>query len=451
MTQQSRSKTCRGRNRERRALSALLAIGIGLGLASSTLAGGYENFGLGARAQSLGGAYIAIANDWTAGYWNPAGLGRIKDGSVGGDLLFVQPTMRASNSYANLAPGAAGSYRWTKDVFLDYTGLEPERFAKTSTSDNFVNPQGLGACYHLPGLFTLSLSVYQPLGYAIDWSDTIPYFSGEIYGSNWQRLISTSTQLAVGIEVAPGIYVGGGVALLYDKIKREAEKNVDSAPGPSPLDYYYSYRMDNDGFGCEGSLGIAADLTDWLSLGGVFRTGASVRLEGDAASRLTLTGMSESSDTVQKFRHPATWGIGLAVRPLGELCLSLDFNQNLWSSFRTDVSFKTPGILLQDQDFSEDWHDSEKIRLGCEYALSDSLVLRGGFCYDESPMPAKSVSLAFIPDTDKKYLTLGVGYAPGESWSFDLFGASAWGNRSTENGDFEQRIWGGGLDATWRF
>lgn len=40
-------------------------------------AGEFISLGVGGRALGLGGAYVALANDVTAGYWNPAGLARI--------------------------------------------------------------------------------------------------------------------------------------------------------------------------------------------------------------------------------------------------------------------------------------------------------------------------------------------------------------------------------------
>lgn len=40
-------------------------------------AGEFIALGVGGRALGLGGAYVALANDVTAGYWNPAGLARI--------------------------------------------------------------------------------------------------------------------------------------------------------------------------------------------------------------------------------------------------------------------------------------------------------------------------------------------------------------------------------------
>lgn len=40
-------------------------------------AGDFMSLGVGGRALGLGGAFVALANDVTAGYWNPAGLSQI--------------------------------------------------------------------------------------------------------------------------------------------------------------------------------------------------------------------------------------------------------------------------------------------------------------------------------------------------------------------------------------
>src|SRR5213075_423349 len=45
--------------------------------ARAKYAGEFIAIGVGGRAFGLGGAYVAVANDVTAGYWNPAGLSRL--------------------------------------------------------------------------------------------------------------------------------------------------------------------------------------------------------------------------------------------------------------------------------------------------------------------------------------------------------------------------------------
>ena len=45
-----------------------------------TTSASFLEVGVGARAISMGGAYVAVANDVSSLYWNPGGLGRLKSG-----------------------------------------------------------------------------------------------------------------------------------------------------------------------------------------------------------------------------------------------------------------------------------------------------------------------------------------------------------------------------------
>ena len=47
-----------------------------------TTSAAFLNIGVGARALAMGGAFTAIADDATALYWNPAGIGRCKRAEV---------------------------------------------------------------------------------------------------------------------------------------------------------------------------------------------------------------------------------------------------------------------------------------------------------------------------------------------------------------------------------
>ncbi len=75
-------------------------------------AGEFIAIGIGGRALGLGGAYVALANDVTAGYWNPAGLSTMMypqvslmhderfDGSVNYDYAAVALPVGASATFA---------------------------------------------------------------------------------------------------------------------------------------------------------------------------------------------------------------------------------------------------------------------------------------------------------------------------------------------------------------
>ena len=304
---------------------------------SSVWAGGYEWGGLGARATGMGGAFIGLADDWTAAYWNPGGLAQLSGNGAGIDFLSPHPTVKGSDSFANLPPSpqTAEIYKYTKDMFLNYSGVEPDHFERTSTSYDFYQPQGLGCYLEMP-YFTLGLTVFSPMGYYSDWSDTIPYGTGSIYAKNFQELIIIETQLTIAREIFPGFYAGAGVALLYDRIERESEKVVSDS---GILDYRFDFDMKNDGFGAEGSFGLLYRIADWISIGGVYRTGSTIEMKGTTSSTLTLIGVHQDTHDTYKFRHPPSWGIGVALKPIGDrLTVTADFQQTVWSFYRTNGS-----------------------------------------------------------------------------------------------------------------
>jgi hypothetical protein len=61
------------------AIAIILSFGSNLiaGTGVGKYAGEFMSIGVGARALGMGGAFTALANDVTAGYWNPAGLSKI--------------------------------------------------------------------------------------------------------------------------------------------------------------------------------------------------------------------------------------------------------------------------------------------------------------------------------------------------------------------------------------
>ena len=69
-------------------------------LSAENYAGDFLDLGVGSRALGLGGAYVAVADDITATYWNPAGLAQLaKDGLTNKELrtqIAVQHATRRS-------------------------------------------------------------------------------------------------------------------------------------------------------------------------------------------------------------------------------------------------------------------------------------------------------------------------------------------------------------------
>src|SRR4030067_2196531 len=74
----------------KKVLASLCAVFLGL-LSSLVLASGILVPGIGDQATSMGGAFRALANDWSAAWWNPAGLAYLETSELTTQLMINIP------------------------------------------------------------------------------------------------------------------------------------------------------------------------------------------------------------------------------------------------------------------------------------------------------------------------------------------------------------------------
>jgi long-chain fatty acid transport protein len=409
-------------------------------------AGGYEWGGLGSRAQSMGGAFIGLADDWTAIYWNPAGLTQLKGIGAGFDFSSPHIEIKDGDSLANPLVAQMDT-RFQRDVFGRYTGAEPTRFNKEKVKYDFYIPAGAAGHWQYAGL-DMAVGYYVPAGYYIDWDDRAPYGAGTVTAELFQELSVVAVNFSLAKQINSALSLGAGLDVLYGEVDYEASK---TAANSGISDYSYSFDSSSDGTGYEGVFGALYRVNEKVSLGGVYRTGATIDLDGRARTSLSLTSLSEASGFVQKFRHPATYGLGAAYRWATNLIFTGDWQRTDWSEFDIDVEYDTPGVALTNQDYSADWRDSNRYRVGVEWRPALRWALRGGYFFDESPLPDKSVSLSNIVGVDRHNVTLGAGYEWCDSWFIDLVLHHAWGDRTVDSVDYSQRVYSFGVSLSHQF
>ncbi|MGE5599770.1 MAG: hypothetical protein ACM3XS_10355, partial [Bacteroidota bacterium] len=72
----------------------ILLVALVLVLSTASLASAAE-LGIGARAIGMGGAYVAVADDGTAAYWNPAAITQIK-------IVGITPSFAGAGNWTEL-------------------------------------------------------------------------------------------------------------------------------------------------------------------------------------------------------------------------------------------------------------------------------------------------------------------------------------------------------------
>ena len=432
-------------------------------LAGSLFASGVSLTGIGARATALGGAYRAVSNDWSAMYWNPAGLTQIEGMHFGTSFELIMPTSKYT-----LGDGAPGSY-------AVYKTTETENDPRT-----FYIPAA-GFVYG-KGNMSFGLSFYVPFGLGAKWN----MFNTASYNNDYPefdfeddlKIIDIHPSFAYKIKDKLSIGVGFSFTLADIIIRSpasqlnpffldpEAETLISSVIEPMGLatDLYRNLQVDKelegDGTGMGFNFGVQYKLTEDITLGLSANWYSDISLDGKISATAYLPKIDDETalllsqglngfneqlpdpfkmtqgkiDTIMgaflgsqipvydkakgdaKLALPMTVGGGIAYTGIENLLISADISWTQWSCWD---SIKIE--IEQDQSTSyliEKWEDGIRFSMGLEYKLMDLLKLRAGYYTEPSAIPNETLTIT-IPDLNRRHaINFGIGYCLGP---VDLF------------------------------
>lgn len=361
-------------------LAALLALQPALARAS-----GYEFEGIGTRHVSRAGAATADAKDWSAIYWNPAGLASAPR-SVGAQVFGGWAFQRDSDSLSSLPGYAFGRDRLSSSFVLGAAGA--------------VVPVGESAA--------LGLGVYTPLLQGLDFQETSTSGAEVRYKGSATVL---TTNLSLGVRLTETLLAGFGLDLLYGHVDNTTRVIDPANPTvfsqPTDLEGGFS----GNGYGLESVLGLLWTPHPRLTLGLTARSGAEVVIRGDAHSKLTSSTLGPLYDEHSRFRypvhHPPTLDTGLAWRASDAWTLTFDVHQTFWRCFTSAMTFDTAGTLLANTTNSYHWRDTWKARLGAAWKAGERTELLAGYSYDRFAVDAGAVDFATAVDVPMHRVSVG--------------------------------------------
>jgi long-chain fatty acid transport protein len=358
-------------------LIALLAVGLTTGLTAN----GLNLNGTGAKSDAMGGAFIGLANDFSAAYWNPAGLAQIAKASFS---LYV----------ADILP--AGTYV-----------VEPYGIDARSVPAHYLIP-GLGFFTPLGKKFVVGVYLYAPSGAGAEWEgeDLAPLTGGQAF--DWKSKLGIFTvSPSVAYKVSDKFMIGATVDINYGMLTMDQ---------PSPGIGQYS--EDLKGWAASGTLGLLVKPSEKFSIGLSGKLPFTAKLSGD----VTIPALEESPyPTMDTGTREAAWplwlGGGIAFKPTNKLTITADVQYTNWKKLQTiPVNFENEawqGLFGEggkfDQTYDLLWKDTFQYRFGAEYRLSDSFALRGGYYIDENPGPIETQNI-LLPEFKYNWFTAGFGY-----------------------------------------
>ena len=363
-----------------------------------------NTFGVGARTMGMGGASLALADDFTALYWNPAGMAQIQKFELfssfshntastdayftGDEITGTTRSQMRPNSIGFVYPfharrgGWAIAFGYNRPQNFDYQtaiqGIDPSsgtEFSGLAVDETDVNSGGIG-------IWSFGTSVYVSKRVLIGGS--LDFWQG----NSLNELDTTATDLL--------------------KVDSELSR------------FRYDDEIDREYSGLGARIGLLAHLTDAVSVGLTLVTPIELGVDElwYQSTRAVYDDGEEMSDSMSgaqvfDIERPFEIGTGIAVKLFDDdLVLAGDVQLTDWTQTRYNPA---PADDISQDNFEEFYATTLQARLGVEYRLSTiDTYVRFGYFRDTIPFTDAEINDA------RDFLTGGIGKIFEDSLKFDV-------------------------------
>jgi long-chain fatty acid transport protein len=375
--------------------------------ASQALAAGYNLAGTGPKALPMSGAFRAIADDWSAVHWNPAGL------AGQGNSFFIEGKV--------LMPWSAISPRG--NMFLPSPGelqdVEPATY-----------PAGaLGVTYKINEKMTAGLGIYAPTAAGASWKGLYSR-PQEAWGVSepefdWDGMMMViDIRPAIGYKVNEKLSVGAGLALKYGSLEFSFPRSI-TMDGTNF--FYLDAALEGSGIGFGANIGVLYDVMPNLHVGASLAMGSALGVSGTMTQTLytppAAAGgfgtVAAEPDVEADFPIPMEGGIGFAYDVNPKLTVAFDVMYTNWAvADIVDISVSGTDLMMalgaatepSDAELKLQYEDVIRFNLGAAYKFNPKLDLFAGFYYDPSAIPDETIDPAITDFVDKMNVSFGAAY-----------------------------------------
>ncbi len=413
---------------------------------SGAFGSGFTFDGLGVKARGMGGAFRAIADDWSAAYYNPAGLTGITDNIMAGNITFIHNRFSTKQN-VEWGGWQESGYINNRDLYNHHT---------------ILNVPQVGTVVPLPiwGETVFGFSIMQIFDQNHSWElfQSIDAYNQKAFPTHqfYNNLDVVAFQLSAAREfMEEQLSVGVGLSLLRGDL---IYTGLSLLNNPMPTHRPYEkipqwYKHDGMGWGFGYKLGLMYHLNEKIDLALVATGPSSINLSGDFSSMYyigdspTETGneltdenyftsgivQETSADFETSLDLPASIAGGIAYRVNDKLIVDLDVELTFWSAFEgfdftytglsglPDTNYPVAIALMDQSSFSVpvNWTNAGRVMLGADYKLKDYVSLRCGGSIDQTAITDETFIPQFMDLYTKYSFGVGVGFEI-NYWQLDL-------------------------------
>jgi len=268
------------------------------------------------------------------------------------------------------------------------------------------------------------------------------------YEEDWQgRYFGVDTEISV-LEISPSLSwkindawsVGAAFVMQYTDALMTQNIDLRLANQPDGR-----IKLEGDSLAFGYSLGVLYQPVPGSKIGLGYRSKlthdvemkARYRLPKGIAPMVRVPGDDDASITLDL---PASINLGFQ-QDIGEKwAVMFDISWTQWSNMEElKIEFDNGNVRSEEMQ----WRDNWRFALGAEYQLNAKWTLRTGLAFDQTPVRSKDKRVAKLPDTNRIWASLGVGYQFSENMRFDFAYTRLFFNR----GNIEQSNASGTLEG----
>lgn len=376
----------------------LVSLGaVGLWLAARPLQGeGFRNPPPGTLGLGQAGAKIALVDDASAAWINPANLAPLTSPEGLAEMTMVH------FSVDYLSPSGAKSSTVEPFKFL------PSFFASAPVprADGLVVGLGLTSPYGLSNEWGLDGAFGSPFG---SLRYAAPFFA---------ELKTLNAQPTLAFKLCDTIDFGAGLDVMWSELTLKQFYPWAVLPGGTGTDPEGVVRLKGDGVGYSGNFGFTWRPAPDHSIALTYRAPISVAYEGrttlgNMPARAAGFGASASGPFSTQVTFPTIVGAGYGWRVNDRLRLGVDLEWIQFSNFDAlKLDLASNAVLFPSTTIQQDWRDTFTAGIGGDWRVCDKVKLRASYQFYKSPVPSGAFSPT-IPDADQQVFTVGAVYQSG--------------------------------------
>ena len=354
---------------------------LGASLAGNAYAGGYRVALQGQKALAMGHTGVAMSESAESIFFNPGAITQLEAETdiVGGITL-----LEGKSEYE-----------------------QEETLTRDETDNPLGTPFNAYMAQKISEDLSWGLGIYTPYGNKVEWPTD---WAGSHLVNNIE-LSAIYIQPTIGYQLSPSTSVGVGPTLVLGSVKfnRNLSTSMTNAKGDRSNVEIKADNVTAWGY----NIGILHKLADKkTSLGISYRSEVTVEARDEDADfddvPTALQSTFADGDFDADLPLPAELTLGVAYQYSNRLTLAFDFNRTFWDTYDELVIEFDNGITSVNP---RNYKDSDIYRFGLQYHYNDSLTLRGGFYFDESPVQDGY----FAPETPRND---AIGYTAGATYNY---------------------------------